>query len=173
MSNGLTYSISREWLEGAVGTAKFSMRAFSGGGRGRTGGGAEGSAESYDVFRKESEQGGKHVHGGPIPPGLYVCHYLEHHKTFGECIFLQQTVLSLIQIDPTADPRSGQFIRFYDRDGFFIHGRGKHGSDGCIVPENGSERQRLNKAIKAVGRVILNVVEQGPPKPAAHAVRHK
>jgi hypothetical protein len=158
MADELTYSISRQWLEGSIGTDKFSLRAWSGGGRGRTGAGAETDAGSYNVFRKESEEGGKHVHGGPIPPGLYICRHLPKHSTFGECIFLEQTLLSLVHIDPKAHPLSGNFIRLYNRDGFFIHGRGKHGSDGCIVPNNPAERKRLNNAVKAVGG-ILKVVE--------------
>lgn len=158
----LTYSIARERLEGEVGGQKFSMRAFSGGGRGRVGGGAEHTPESYDVFRKEKEGGGKHLHGGPTPPGFYVCHYIAHHPTFGECIFLEQTITSLLGVT------SGGQLRFYDRDGFFIHGRGKHGSDGCIVPENNADRVRLNKAVKKAGTVALLVGEQGMPLPAAH-----
>ena len=50
-------------------------------------------------------------------------------------------------------------IKFYNRDGFFIHGRGKHGSDGCVVPQIPAQRTQLNKAIRqaAKGSVILKV----------------
>jgi hypothetical protein len=155
MSDILGYSIVKEWLEGTVGNEKFSMRAWSGGGRGRLGGGAEHTAASYDVFRKETDPGTAHIHGGPIPPGAYICYYLAHHRRYGECIFLQQTVTSLIDVQV----KGGLAIRFYNRDGFFIHGRGKHGSDGCIVPENQSARARLNKALKKAGKgtVMLKV----------------
>ena len=163
MADGLTYSISNERLQGTIGAAKFSMRAWSGGGRGRTGSGADHDAASYDSFRKESGEGTGHVHGGPIPPGLYIAWYVAHHHTFGECIFLMQTLSSLVHIDTKADPRSADFIKMYNRDGFFIHGRGAHGSDGCIVPESSSERHRLNKAVKAARAVALTVVDEGPP----------
>lgn len=159
-ANVLTYSIAREWLEGTVGKARFSMRAFSGGGRGRTGSGASHDAGSYDVFRKTDHAGG--VHGGPLPPGLYICRYVAHHHHFGECIFLMQTPTALFTVDAKAE------IRFHDRGGFFIHGRGAHGSDGCIVPESQSERTRLNRAIRdEAGMVLLKVEEQGMPLPAA------
>jgi hypothetical protein len=59
-------------------------------------------------------------------------------------------------------------IRFYDRAGFFIHGRGPRGSDGCIVPAEKDARLALNTAIKdAKSPVMLQVVEQGMPLPAA------
>jgi hypothetical protein len=152
----LNYSIARQWLEGSVGNEKFSVQAWSGGGRGRTGPGAENTPASYDVFQKESDEGSKHIHGGPIPPGIYVCFHVPHHHKFGECVFLQQTILSLVSVQTRKD---GPQIRFYNRDGFFIHGRGKHGSDGCIVPDNPAIRSKLNRAIKNAGNgtVILKV----------------
>jgi hypothetical protein len=59
-------------------------------------------------------------------------------------------------------------IRLYNRARFYIHGRGAHGSDGCIVPESGVQRRHLNKAIKnAAGTVLLEAVDQGMPLPAA------
>jgi hypothetical protein len=33
------------------------------------------------------------------------------------------------------------------RDGFYIHGRGPHGSDGCIVPLDKTEFSNLMKAL--------------------------
>ena len=159
-ANVLTYSIAREWLEGSIGTDRFAMRAWSGGGRGRTGSGADRDAGSYDVFRKTRHSKG--VHGGPLPPGLYICRHVPQHATFGECIFLLQMPTALFQVDDKAN------IRFYDRDGFFIHGRGAHGSDGCIVPESNAERKRLNQTVKkAAGVVLLQVIEPGMPLPAA------
>jgi hypothetical protein len=44
-----------------------------------------------------------------------------HHKQLG---------LSA-RLDPYDD---AQARHMYGRDGFYIHGRGPHGSDGCIVP---------------------------------------
>ncbi len=55
----------------------------------------------------------------------------------------------------------------HGRDGFFIHGRGTHGSDGCIVPMNPSERKKLNHAVRDhTGPVGLKVVHVGYVLPA-------
>lgn len=163
-ANVLTYSIATEFLRGTIGSEKFAMRAWSGGRRGATRGGAEFTPASYDVFRKEDHDKG--VHGGPIPPGFYICRYVPKHRKFRECVFLQQTILSLFQVDAKAN------IRFYDRDDFFVHGRGPHGSDGCIVPESEGDRLRLNRAIRdAKVTILLQVVDPGMPLPAARATR--
>lgn len=155
----LQYSIVKQWLSGSVGSKEFSMQAWSGGGRGRTSGVAEASFDSYNEFRKKKTG----VRGGPLPPGHYICKHVEHHKTFGECIFLEQTITSLLSIDGSAN------IAFYDRDGFFIHGRGPQGSDGCIVPDDKKERLALNKAIRAAKDIVLlKVVEPGVPLPASN-----
>jgi hypothetical protein len=44
------------------------------------------------------------------------------------------------------------------RHAFFIHGRGDHGSAGCIVPDLEPERHRLNLAIQANPGTILRAV---------------
>ena len=163
MSNILNYSIALEWLEGAVGDQKFSMRAWSGGGRGRKGAGAEHTLASYDTFRKTDHKHG--ITGGPLPEGLYICHFVAHHPRFHQCIFLEQTLTAVLQIDSAA------IFRFYDRAGFYVHGRGPHGSDGCIVPQNEADRHKLNNAIKnASGAVLLKVKDAGMPLPAAREV---
>jgi|SRR5579862_913169 len=154
----LTYSIAREWLEGQIGTTHFSFHAWSGGGRGQKGSHAEHTSQSYDVFRKERVG----VRGGPLPPGLYICRYVAHHPTFHECIFLEQTLTALLEVDASAH------IRFYDRGGFYIHGRGPKGSDGCIVPGSEGDRHRLNQAVKhSTSAVLLKVTDLGMPLPAS------
>lgn len=161
-TNSLTYSIATEWLRGSIGHDDFSMHVLSGGGRGRKGGGAEHDWASYNVFRKEKTTSAGHTHGGPLPPGIYVCRYTGHHPKFHECIYLEQTITSILKVDANAR------VKFYDRDAFYIHGRGPHGSDGCIVPEDETERGRLNKAIKnAAYTVLLIVKEEGLPLPAS------
>ena len=53
------------------------------------------------------------------------------------------------------------------RGGFFIHGSGRKGSDGCIVLANEHERQRLNAAVKDfAGVVVLHVTHVGYMLPA-------
>ena len=94
--------------------------------------------------------------------GWVFARYVAHHPPFGECIFLEQTVTALFQIDEKAN------VRFYNRGGFYIHGRGPIGSQGCIVVENEAERKRLNSAIKgSAGTVMLKVADAGMPMPAA------
>jgi len=158
-SNTLSYSIATETLSGTIGITTFLVRAWSGGRRGAKGPGAQSTPRSYDVFRKEDH--GKGVHGGPIPPGIYLCRYVANYAKFHECIFLAQTLTSLFRVDANAT------IRFYGRDKFYIHGRGPHGSDGCIVPENEAVRLQLNKSVKnSQGTVMLQVVDPGFPLPA-------
>ncbi len=156
-SNILTYSIAREWLQGSIGNQTFSMHAWSGGRRGSTTPGAsQHGYGSHNVFRKE--QNG--VNGGPLPPGIYLCRYVTNGSG-GESIRLDQTVTSLFQIDAQAH------VRFYNRDGMYIHRRGPIGSQGCIVVENEADRIRLNQAIKNwSGTVMLKVTDVGMPLPA-------
>ncbi len=159
-ANILTYSIASEWLRGSVGTESFRLHAWSGGARGRTGSGAEHSLASFSVFRRTDHSKG--IHGGPLPPGLYLCHYVAHHPHLGECIALEPTLTAMFQVDPRAN------VKFYKRDGFYIHGRVPHGSDGCIVPENNGERKRLNLAVKnSSSAVVLKVTDPGMLLPAA------
>ncbi|MGC2809066.1 MAG: hypothetical protein WA303_01675 [Bradyrhizobium sp.] len=150
MSNMLAYSIAHQFLSISVATENFSVPALSGGGRGRTGAGAESSASSYDVFRKEKTTATGHIHGGPIPPGFYICHYVEHHPPFiGPVIQLEQTITSILNVDIPSKPR------LYGRDKFWIHGSASHGSDGCIVIKNIVVRHRLNKAVKNAANTVL------------------
>ena len=52
------------------------------------------------------------------------------------------------------DPHNG----IMNRAGFAIHGRGQHGSDGCIVPFNPVDFQRLMDALEADGGGVLQVM---------------
>ena len=163
----LRYSIAREWLHGSIGSQRFGMRAFSGGGRGRKGHGAEHTPASFDIRRKETNGPAGHVHGGPLFSGLYICRHVAKHDTFHECIFLQQTLTSALPTDA-----SGAWVDGPLRDRFYNHGRGPHGSDGCIDPESESERKRLNQAIKgAAALVVLIVEEPGMPIPATEHLK--
>src|SRR5262249_49085696 len=101
------------------------------------------------------------IRGGPIPPGLYECVYISNHHKFHECIFLKQTLSSKKIYTPFANhpiPHS--------RGSFYIHGRGRHGSDGCIVPENPTERMRLNAALRENPHTTLNVIHAAYELPA-------
>jgi len=140
----LTYDIQSELLQGEVGNQKFHLQAVAGGGRGskRKPEGDE-LIRSWSFWTKENEAGG--VRGGIIPPGFYICRYVPHHSTFHECIYLEQTITSVLA--PDAGASIG--VRLHNRGGFYIHARGPKGSDGCIVILNEGERHRLNRAIKS------------------------
>jgi hypothetical protein len=45
------------------------------------------------------------------------------------------------------------------RDGFYIHGREPHGSDGCIVPLDKAQFTALMAALKESGGRVLYVQE--------------
>lgn len=155
----LTYDIQSEVLYGDVGNQRFHLHAVSGGGRGSTL-----KPEGDELLRSWSfrtkEDRKKGVRGGIIPPGFYICHYLKSYGSFHECIYLEQTVSSLLAPDPT----SSIGVAFVDRGGklghgaFLIHAHGPKGSDGCIVIPNETERHRLNQAIRHHDRTPLQVV---------------
>ena len=71
-----------------------------------------------------------HVHGGPVPPGKYTIHTPSQHPHLG---------LSARLVHPSWKPMG--------RDGFFIHSRGPHGSDGCIVPLDAGKFRELMSAL--------------------------
>jgi hypothetical protein len=71
----------------------------------------------YMTVVKTTGSGSRHVHGGPIPPGSYkICEPAQHPH---------------LGLSARLDP---EHPKMCVRGGFFIHGRGPHGSDGCIVP---------------------------------------
>jgi hypothetical protein len=59
---------------------------------------------------------------------------------------------------PREDPDKANHMM--DRGGFFIHGRGPHGSDGCIVPLNSAELVDLLRALEKDGGGVLTVLRQ-------------
>lgn len=116
----LTYYIFEGVLVGFIGTQMIHLSAWSGGAGGSTKNDTDSSANNpYMYAFKEVDDKKKklHVHGGPIPPGQYHILPPGHHKKLGLCAKLEPQ-----QRLPN------------DRGGFYIHGQGPHGSDGCIVP---------------------------------------
>jgi hypothetical protein len=73
-----------------------------------------------------------HVHGGPIPIGIYTIGKPEHNSHI-------RGVAS--RLTPN------QYNSMMKRNGFLIHGQGTHGSDGCIVPTNVAEFSSLMHAL--------------------------
>ncbi len=160
----LTYDIAKELLYGKVGKHRFHMRAFSGGGRGKKakyGPGEQTLTSRLSTTIADDDHG---VRGGPLPPGEYLCTYVAHHSKFHECIHLKTTLSSRYIASPVA-----RFPIWHGRpkDGdFYVHGRGKLGSDGCIVPEIEAERLRLNRAVKQNSGTKLTVVHASYMLPA-------
>jgi hypothetical protein len=141
----LTYCIFEGTLTGYVNRAFFSIEAVSGGGAGSTLHKASTSANNpymEGLKTTGSANAVGHRHGGPIPPGKYTISKPSHHPHLG---------LSAQLTHPGWKPMG--------RDGFYIHGRGPHGSDGCIVPLNHARFVDLMKALTDAGGGTLFVQE--------------
>ena len=122
MSANLTYSISEGVLTGTANGKGIHLSALSGGGGGSTShGGNSDTNNPYSTGVKTEGSGKAHQHGGPIPTGRYRILPPSRHPHLG---------LSC-RLDPYD---AAQTRHMAGRDGFYIHGRGPHGSDGCIVP---------------------------------------
>ena len=148
----LTYDAPTEILSGTIGHQHFYLRAYSGGGRGSVHPEQwDNSLRSHLANTKESAS----TRGGTLPAGWYRCEYVQHHRKYGECVQLHRTASSAAIFSPfSAHP-----IAHGRGDDFFIHGRGEHGSDGCIVPELKGQRLRINHAVKTCpGTVYVQVV---------------
>jgi hypothetical protein len=153
----LIYDIQSELLHGDVGGRQFRVHAVSGGGRGsKLKPEGDELMRSWSFWTKEIAAHGreKRVRGGVIPPGVYTCRYVQHHPTFHECIYLEQTVTSLL----ASDPVSPTGVRLHGRDGFYIHASGPKGSDGCIVVPDEAQRRCLNQVIRDHNGTALRVV---------------
>jgi len=141
--NYFVYTTGTEQLVCRFGSVERRFRAFSGGGRGSIAGRAEDSAASFDYrLKKVSDERGER--GGPLPPGHYLVHRTEQHGHLGQANWLE-SITAHLRV-PTRD-----FTKAY---GFYIHGRGPKGSDGCIVPENRSDREWVQGAIDRLGLPI-------------------
>jgi hypothetical protein len=132
----LTYYIFEGVLVGILDSRFVHLTAHSGGGGGSTKNLTTESANNpylyglkeVDIKFKDKSKN-KHVHGGPIPPGTYTIETPSNHKKLG---------LSARLVPHHALPN--------DRGGFYIHGPGPHGSDGCIVVD----RSDLHKFMHAL-----------------------
>lgn len=173
----LTYNAASEILSGAIGKEHFNEVAYSGGGRGHKANVSAAKSARYLHDRPVQSSLGKlattreiydkktdtyQQRGGTIPPGPYRCRYIARHPSFGECVYLE----------PMEDARAirspfASVPIVHHRGGFFIHGQGPKGSDGCLVPAHESRRRVLNKAIKNFGgSVILEVTHASYMLPA-------
>jgi hypothetical protein len=94
---------------------------------------------------------------GLVPPGFCIIVNLQTYAWLGggKGVYLEQTISSLLHADPT----KAIGISVTGRDGFYIHGRGPKGSDGCIVPME--QFGELMRALEAAARLGLRVVNAG------------
>jgi len=122
MSATLTYYIFEGLLTGLANGHVYNLEALSGGGGGSTA--HPGNADTNNPYSqgvKTTGEGKAHRHGGPIPMGRYRIEPPAQNRHLGRSC----------RLDPFDRVQDKQM---FGRDGFFIHGRGPHGSDGCIVP---------------------------------------
>lgn len=144
MNADLTYFIQEGVLVGKVGERPFHILAVSGGGGGSTVNRPAASMNNPYMEAFKSVHGPKHsahVHGGPIPPGRY---RIQPPGPFHHGIAAQLVL-----------ERGGST----HRSGFYIHGRGPHGSDGCIVPLDPKQFRQLMAALKTSRGGKLSVIE--------------
>lgn len=146
----IRYDSARELLGLPDGSA---WHAVSGGGRGQRL--VTRDAKGRVLRRRVLADGGERdwtvkasdtTRGGPLPPGLYLVHPPAVHPRLGPACFLE--------------PYPGNTMR--GRDDFWIHGPGRRGSDGCIVPlpALGERRgiHRLLRRLRCLAPTTLQVV---------------
>lgn len=130
------------WDEAARNWHQPAFEAVSGGGRGQKVGrfGAFGERETTGRI---ANLGGLHewpgattdaIHFGTIPNGIFRIGHQRHDSHLGHCMPL--------------DPIEGAMM---GRGGFYIHGQGRIGSKGCIVPTGG----HLGAVLQRIGRLQL------------------
>jgi hypothetical protein len=140
----LTYYLFEGVLVGFIDQAMIHVIAWSGGAGGskkKSGPDGEVVNNPYLYAKKAVDSKTAHVHGGPIPPGPYQIYPPAQHAHLGLAAFLKP-----LRTLPNK------------RGGFYIHKQGPHGSDGCIVPEDASFADLMNK-LKTSGGGSLHVLE--------------
>jgi hypothetical protein len=135
----LTYVVNQGMLFGTVGGEMVNIRTVSGGGGGAVDKKTRKPRKPDDpssvnnplkTGQKEDNKDG--VRGGPIPDGSYLIETPFTHGPLG--------------LSARLSPMKGNDMM--GREGFFIHGRGPKGSDGCIVPLVPAEFHALMKGLE-------------------------
>lgn len=125
----LVYNILEALLFGSVDGVSINARAVSGGRAGSKTAGAVNPLLANNPYLTSVKLAGGGS-GGTLPMGEYELATHEHKPNW-------------IRLKPIG----GQSM--HGRDGFAIHGRGKRGSDGCIVPADFHNVQLLYRLTKA------------------------
>jgi hypothetical protein len=144
----LNYSISGRRLWGAGGKRSVSVVAVSGGRAGSTTPGAVDPMLANNLLYMNQKAHLPKVHGGPLPIGRYIV-AAPASNDFGGGKKVYSAKLSAIAGSST--------LGMFGRGGFYIHGRGPHGSEGCIVPNSGKEFQQVMSLLKATSGGQLTV----------------
>ena len=118
LKNILKYSIRDETLYGSIGDKSYSMKVFSGGGRGSTAGMELHDLKHWSMHKKAPPTFNQKNRGGPLPVGLYLAKYYGVHEHLGRCAILMQTISSLLYADRWSDIG----VSVTDRSGFYIRG---------------------------------------------------
>jgi hypothetical protein len=142
----LTYYLFEGVLVGMVGGQHIHVFAESGGGGGSTASTGPSEPGTVNNVYRTGRKMNAGVRGGAIPTGKYtIATPSPFHKGRGA------------QLTP-ADPK--HFAKATgDRGGFWIHGRGPRGSDGCIVPLVAAQFQNLLDGLEKDGGGTLFVLE--------------
>jgi hypothetical protein len=125
----LTFNILEQRLSGAIDGQRINASAVSGGRAGSKTEGAVNPLLANNPYLSGVKLS-KDTPGGTLPIGRY---YLKTHEK-------KENWIRVL-------PVKGQNMK--KRDGFAIHGRGKRGSDGCIVPMDFHNVQQIAKLCKA------------------------
>lgn len=144
MRTNLSYYIFEGLLTGFANGNLVHISALSGGGGGSTRHRASDAVNNpyMEGLKTVSTRAG-HVHGGPLPPGTYTIKHPAVNRHLG---------LSAELVPKRVD--------MMGRSGFYIHGRGPHGSDGCIVPLDPGQFHQLMHALKTSNGGNLVVAER-------------
>jgi hypothetical protein len=138
----MTYNIPEERLTGFLGSTRIDCAAGSGGRAGTKTKDAENWFLKNNALATHVHHGG-HVYG-PLPQGLYHMRPHEHDA-------------HMVRLDPLDSNR------MFGRGGFLIHGRGKIGSHGCIVPYDFNNVIKICAAVKAL-------TQSGQPHPVIEVI---
>lgn len=125
----LVYNIIEQLLTGSIDGTSITAQALSGGRAGSKMQGVVNPLLANNPYATGVKKSGS-TPGGPIIMGKY---RLKTHES-------KQNWIRLVPFSENA---------MHNRDGFAIHGRGKRGSDGCIVPTDFNVVQLVYSLVEA------------------------